>query len=438
MYKSAVSGTSESQDFPVSISSVWLPSIRCLVGVFGLCVLLAGVASADQRVIVRVLGGEPVLHATCSLLGCNVIRSLDDPASQVFLVGIADTTDRAGVLISLSSAPSILNAELDEVIELPRSDLAVPDALQEARVPYFGEEARYAHNGLGVSGTGIVAVIDTGVDTSHPVLEPAMVSGYDFTCHQRNAAEATGGMKGLEQSTAAVVDSTPERVPQGNIGRALDQSTPHSANSAPRAAFGHGTATSGIIHVVAPGAMIMPLKAFGSDGIGYTSDTLRAIYWAVRSNAKVISMSFSMPRSSAEMRRAVAYAVRSGTICVTAVDPRSSWLKVPQAGSRNGSDIASTGNDDLPSGPSIDGAMVWMAAPREGVMSTYPHSSYASIRGTSLSTAFVAGFAHLLLQVYGSLSPSAAAIGIADPEPVSPSKDGQPAIQAVPDEPQPE
>src|SRR5205823_12972980 len=42
-------------------------------------------------------------------------------------------------------------------------------------------------------------------------------------------------------------------------------------------AFGHGTMTAGIVHLVAPQAKIMPLKSFNANGAGYDSDILRAI-----------------------------------------------------------------------------------------------------------------------------------------------------------------
>jgi len=48
------------------------------------------------------------------------------------------------------------------------------------------------------------------------------------------------------------------------------------------AAFGHGTMVAGIVHLVAPTARIMPLKAFRADGSGYLSDVLRAIYFATQ------------------------------------------------------------------------------------------------------------------------------------------------------------
>src|SRR6266404_6220969 len=48
---------------------------------------------------------------------------------------------------------------------------------------------RDAQAGFGVSGTGTVAVIDTGVDPNHPALVPVLLPGYDFTRDQAGANE---------------------------------------------------------------------------------------------------------------------------------------------------------------------------------------------------------------------------------------------------------
>src|SRR6185295_14874653 len=73
-------------------------------------------------------------------------------------------------------------------------------------------------------------------------------------------------------------------------------------------AFGHGTMVAGLVHVVAPTAMIMPLKAFKADGTSNAFDIERAIYYAVDHGAKVINMSFSSETPSTELTRAIDYA----------------------------------------------------------------------------------------------------------------------------------
>src|SRR5207237_7980178 len=95
------------------------------------------------------------------------------------------------------------------------------------------------------------------------------------------------------QSTAAVLDQSTAAVLDGN-----DQ----------YAAFGHGTMVMGVIHLVAPTAQLMPLKTFKSDGTGFLSDILRAVYYAVQINANVINMSFDIQTNSPELKKPLNYA----------------------------------------------------------------------------------------------------------------------------------
>jgi len=92
----------------------------------------------------------------------------------------------------------------------------------------------------------------------------------------------------VNQSTAAVLDQSTAAVLDGN---------PQYA------AFGHGTMVLGVVHLVAPKAQLMPLKAFRSDGTGFLTDILRAIYYAVQNGANVINMSFNTKTNSPEFSR---------------------------------------------------------------------------------------------------------------------------------------
>src|SRR5437667_11874411 len=71
----------------------------------------------------------------------------------------------------------------------------------------------------------------------------------------------------------------------------------------------------GIIHLVAPTAQLMPLKAFHSDGTASLCDILRAIYYGVQNNANVINMSSDMQTTSTELQRALDYANQQGVVC---------------------------------------------------------------------------------------------------------------------------
>src|SRR6059058_3517500 len=116
-------------------------------------------------------------------------------------------------------------------------------------------------------------------------------------------------MGDLSQSVAGVIDgsSQPAILNQSTAG-VIDQSTAGVIDQSQYSAFGHGTMTAGIVHLVAPQANIMPLKSFNANGAGYDSDILRAIYYAVKNGAKVLNMSFDYPTYSAELANAVKYA----------------------------------------------------------------------------------------------------------------------------------
>jgi subtilisin family serine protease len=257
------------------------------------------------------------------------------------------------------------------------------------------------HATFNVAGSGVtVAVIDTGVDPNNTVLRKSLVSGYDFTRNQSGGSEmndlgqsiappdANAQAAGVSQSAVAVLDQSAVAVLDGN---------PQYA------AFGHGTMTSGIVHLVAPQASIMPLKAFQSNGTGYDSNILRAIYYAVGHGAKVINMSFNYTSYSQELAKAVTYATDHGVICVAAAGNSGEQTTVYPAALKNVIDVASTSDQDTPSTFSNYGAPpIWLAAPGEGVMTTYPFNTYAAGWGTSFSAPFVSGTTALLVSMYSA------------------------------------
>src|SRR2546426_9603627 len=86
----------------------------------------------------------------------------------------------------------------------------------------------------------------------------------------------------LDQSTASILDQNTIVVLNQSTASILNQSTASilDTTQVPQA-FGHGTMVAGIIHLVAPTAQIMPLKAFKADGTSNLFDIRRAIYFAV-------------------------------------------------------------------------------------------------------------------------------------------------------------
>jgi subtilisin family serine protease len=375
-----------------------------------------GQAASQTRLVVRDSLGLNGLLNLCGLLGCSTTESLGDPQGQLFMIQIPSALAPLTSLLNISLL-GIVTIETDQIVQTQGASAgAVPSYLtDEAPYNYYGTtvwhgyvfqpgnqlirtsttQAAFNNAGAGVT----VADIDTGVDPNQPVLKSSLQPGYDFTRNQSGGSE----MSDVSQSTVAVLDGNgteTAQVSQSTVA-VLDQSTVAVLDGPQYQAFGHGTMTAGIIHLVAPQAQIMPLKAFSANGTGYNSDILRAIYYAVGHGAKVINMSFNYTTSSQELVNAVNYATANGVICVAAAGNSGEQTTVYPAALKGVIDVASTSNSDTPSTFSNYGAPpVWLAAPGEGVMTTYPFGTYAAGWGTSFSTPLVSGTVALMAGSY--------------------------------------
>jgi subtilisin family serine protease len=401
---------------------------------FGLLLLILLVAvtpqaSAQQRLIVRDRLGLNGLRLTCLILNCNVGLSLGDPSGHLFLVTVNDSVNLTTFLSGLLRQAGVVDVEIDQQFSLIQATAGpVPESLVDRTpLPYYGAlvwdgyvnqpAAQIVHvlqtqGTFHVAGSGTVAMIDTGVDTQHPVLVPVLVAGYNFINNTPNADEKAD----VNQSSAAVLDGGPMEPTYVNSATiaVLNQSSAAVLDGGQYSAFGHGTMTAGIVHLVAPRAKIMPLKAFGADGTGYLSNIIQATYYAVQHQAKVISMSFSFSSASSEMTDAINYANSHGVICVASAGNDGENELVYPAALANVMGVASTSNYDTRSSFSNYGPDVWVAAPGEGIVTTYPYGTYAAGWGTSFSAPFVSGTAALLVNVSATVNQQTAAAAIAN------------------------
>jgi subtilisin family serine protease len=387
---------------------------RALLGLL-FCAFWAMPAQAEQRFIVRDTGGLPTVQSICVALGCHVAEILDGSLGQVFLLTTPDSVNPTTFLQILLTQPGIVDAEFDELAHTGNSRYTIPKSLSDMKlVDYFGQIVPRGYidqpvgqiiglsntqNTFNVKGAGIVAVIDTGIDPSHPVLKNSLVPGYDFTRNLDGEGDETADV--ILSSTPTVSNAT--WVNQQSAAN-VDQSTAAVVDGNPGySAFGHGTMVAGIVHLVAPGASLMPLKAFRADGTGYNSDIIRAIYFAVFHNANVLNMSFNLAGYSLEVKKAVDFAAFKGLISVAAAGNSGREILVYPAAFSSVMGVASTTNDDQRSSFSNYGnALVWVAAPGEGIVTTYPFATYAAGWGTSFSAPFVSGVAALMLDVESS------------------------------------
>jgi subtilisin family serine protease len=401
--------------------------IALIVAMIVLMLGAAKPAAAQNRYIVQSTGGLLSVLNLCSLLGCQVQGTLDGTIGQTFLVTSTGNL-LTGTLTLAESLLGITSIEADRLLPIPLPSLqSIPSGLYDkAPVNYYGMAVWHgyaaqpaaqiirlqdAQNGFGIAGKGIVAVIDTGVDPNHPVLYPILLQGYDFTRNQPGASEwldVSGMQSGY--TDAGSQNQQPGYVQQSTAA-VLDQSTAAVLDGSPYVAFGHGTMTSGLVHLVAPKAKILPLKAFSANGTGYLANIVAALYYAVQHGANVVNMSFDLTSSSPSLNKAVSYANKAGVVLVAAAGNENTNAPVyPAAISGSVVGIASTTDWDARSSFSNYGSYdVWIAAPGEFVISTYPGGTYASSSGTSFSAPLVAGTAALMLNAKSSLNQSQAA-----------------------------
>jgi subtilisin family serine protease len=374
--------------------------------------------------------------------GLTVVKELYDGPNCVMLVTSA-SADVAGTETEVESDLRVLAFEPDQRASLPeltgltqptltQSTTSILDTLPgRTLVSFFGSTvpSNYstqaatsiirlgdARTATKLTGSGTVAIIDTGADLTHPALSGVLVTGYDFTRDTLGASELAdldpAVAAQLQQSTTSILDAQNTLVLNSAVAilnqsttSILDQSTTSILDSS-LAEFGHGTMTAGIVHLVAPTAKIMPLKAFRADGSSNLSDIIRAIYYGADHGANVISMSFSMAQSSPGLQAAIQYALSKNVAMVASSGNDGSKTLVYPASYGGVQGIGSSTNTDLRSTFSNYGSgVVTFAAPGEGVITTYPGSNYAAGWGTSFSTPMFAGAASLVLQARPASKP---------------------------------
>lgn len=392
---------------------------------------LSNLTTPQPGVIVRTNLGLAGLQSVCLLNGCTVVGNIDGNLNQVFLVKPVQGLLPNLLADVLRLVTGIIDAEPDQTLVIPPNPTSQstsnnpPAGLWDTTpVNYYGNtvtdgyvnqpaaqiiQLDQAQDNFNVSGAGIVADIDTGVDPNHPAFQGVLLEGYDFTRNQPGGSE----MNDVSMSAPPPCNSCPAAYVNQHTAAMLDQHTAAMLDGSQYAAFGHGTMVMGIIHLVAPTAKLLPVKSFSANGDGSLSNIIAGIYYAVQNHANVINMSFDMLQSSTEFTDAINYANSNHVILVASAGNDGADEMVYPAGLQNVMGVASTNNQDQRSSFSNYGdQIVWVAAPGEGVITTYPFGLYAAGWGTSFSSPFVAGTASLVLNMQPQDSQTQAAWAI--------------------------
>ncbi len=294
------------------------------------------------------------------------------------------------VIRALSANPQVRYAEPNYVVHAS----ATPnDPGYTSQWAYTKIQAPAAWDIVTGSTSVTIAIIDTGIDESHPDLAAKIVPGYDYIDNDSN---------------------------------------PHDLN-------GHGTHVAGIAAAVSNnsvgvagmswGAKIMPLRVLDADGNGNTADVAAAIGWAEVMGAQIVNLSLGGTSGSQTLLDAVTSAHNAGLLVVAAMGNLNSVApSYPAAYDQVVMAVSATDQGDLRAPYSNYGSDNDIAAPGGamtmchsplGIYSTLPtyavtlnsaptcnyFQQYDFMQGTSQATPFVSGLAALVWSMEPSFTP---------------------------------
>ncbi len=293
-------------------------------------------------------GGETVLP----LDGGETVLPLDAETDQK----ITQLLDGGETVLPLDELKIIRSAfSTMAPLVTPSRRLLIQPALR--KIGLYPSVTRVTGRGL------VVAVIDTGADSCHHALRGIVL--YTFTETDPQAPEN------------CATDSTPI-VP----------------------GFGHGTATSSLVHITAPEAAIWAMRVFDNTGTALTSDIYEAIIYAADHGVNAINMSFGLSTPSQALTDAIAYAQGRGIVLIAAGGNSGVEGLMYPAANAGVKGVAGTMMTDVKAGFSNYGVETFVSAPGYGLWVAYPNNMLKYVAGTSYSAPLVTGEAALLIDAY--------------------------------------
>ncbi|MGQ9516661.1 MAG: S8 family peptidase [Anaerolineae bacterium] len=347
------------------------PALRIVAGIFLTIFLWTKSAWADSpppapetpayvpgQLIVRFREGLPPMMMASALLSVRMQTLEVEEALGLQLVAVQPGLEEK--LIDLLSANPLIEYAGPTYIAHIAGEPNDPAWWRQWDMRQIGMEAAWDQ----AKGDNVViALIDTGVDASHPELAGRLLAGYDF---------------------------------------ANDDGDPQDDN-------GHGTHVAGILAAggnngigiagMAWHAKILPLKVLDAKGDGSYFNIIRAIRYAADHGAKIINLSLGGSFPDPNLQEAVQYARTRGCLVVAAAGNQGGALLYPAA---YGETLAVAATDDRQRRPSYSnyGAEVDLAAPggtqSVGIYSLTPGGGYTTLFGTSMATPHVSGLAALI------------------------------------------
>ncbi|HEY8987936.1 MAG TPA: S8 family serine peptidase, partial [Candidatus Limnocylindrales bacterium] len=305
--------------------------------------------------------------AAAQLAAITAAGATDLDSIAVLRMHALQASDAA--VAALHADPSVASVELDRsrAAEATPNDASYGSQWSLAKIGW-----EQVYGSVTPTGSSIVAVLDTGVDTSQPDLAGNVVAGASF------------------------VDGAAWNVDSNGHGTAMAGIVAAQTNNA-----------LGIAGVGYAGVSVMPVTVLNSAGLGRDSDIIEGLVWAADHGADVALLAFSASGYSSALQAAVDYAWSKGVVVVAATGNDGSSSPAFPAGDRGVVGVSNTDQFDTLNASSNYGADTFLAAPGTEIMTLVPGGGTTSVTGTSASAAEVAGAAALLRAVDPSLSAGA-------------------------------
>lgn len=296
--------------------------------------------------------------------GAKGLRRLSE-SLPVYIMEVPPGSERS-IAARLAHNPRFQFAEVDEMVP-PNQVVTTPSD------PYYGQEwhlqkiqaptAWSATQGSGVT----VAILDTGVDGTHPDLAASMVAGYNFYDNNTNTADVWGHGTAVAGTVAGI--------------------------------YNNGIGVVG----VAPGVRIMPIRISDTAGVGYWSMIASGLTWAADHGARIANNSYATTGSSAVQSAAQYFYNKGGAVFISAGNDSA------DPGIANNPyivTVAATGRDDVRTSWSNYGACVDITAPGIDIYTTTRGGGYSWWWGTSFSSPVTAGVGALVKAANPALTAS--------------------------------
>ncbi len=399
-----------------------------VLSVLALLTFWISVSDAQQtqpQIIVTTKAGPSILDITRGS-GTHVARQV--PGEPVYLLQVDSGTATAAVQ-KLTQNPGVAIAELNRSLKLESgpnpttpSDAQVVQSMAALLdgttiTNFYGTDVLRAYvdqTALQIigaaktrsfsTGTGTrIAFIDTGVDADHPALRPWLDPGIDLV-GSGSISEFDGISLDLSAwvrgNTTSMVDTRLSFLLKQSMAALLDDGSGQTTPPGFPPAFGHGTLVAGVLHVVAPMARIVPIRAFDAYGNTTIFRLAEAIYRGTDLGVNVLNLSFSTTEVSKTLQNSVIYAQSKGVALVASVGNESRDASgIYPASYPLVCAVAATDFNDRLAAFSNYGSIVSVSAPGSYVVSTVPGGRYAMAWGTSFSAPVVSASVALVASI---------------------------------------